>query len=44
MRNKFTNVYLEILNDATISENELSSVFFWGKFPEFLSRWFIAFH
>ena len=29
---------------CTISEIELSSVFFWGTFADFLSRWFIAFH
>ena len=30
--------------DSTISKIELSSVFFWGTFADFLSRWFIAFH
>ena len=30
--------------DATITKIELSSVFFWRTFADFLSRWFIAFH
>ena len=30
--------------DATITKIELSSVFFWRTFADFLSLWFIAFH